>query len=289
MLPHKSTGEHDVTIVVAVATTSGLVLASDSATTQQLPTVGGDLRTASIWNSADKIFNLRKTWPIGTMTFGRANFSGLPVATHCKDLRARFAGQLSDSAYPALDAASFAVEDVAQSLRDYFRKVYDDDPGDLLGFIVGGFGSGEQSPELWQVLIGDSDDKVEQLMPPGENGIFHQGMTDAISRLIDGVAQDTPYALTLMGVPTADAEQAAEVLKTNLTVTLAWRGMPLGESVDLARFLVETTIHFVRFAPGDPSVGGPVEIAALTRHEGFKWVQRKHYYPPDLNPIEDVS
>jgi hypothetical protein len=55
-----------MTIVVAVVTTGSLVLASDSATTQQLATTNGDLRTSSIWNSADKIVNLRKTWPIGS-------------------------------------------------------------------------------------------------------------------------------------------------------------------------------------------------------------------------------
>jgi len=27
------------------------------------------------------------------------------------------------------------------------------------------------------------------------------------------------------------------------------------------------------------SVGGAVEIAAITKHEGFRWVQRKSFYP----------
>ena len=31
------------------------------------------------------------------------------------------------------------------------------------------------------------------------------------------------------------------------------------------------------------SVGGAVEIAAITKHEGFRWVQRKEVYPPNLN------
>jgi hypothetical protein len=47
---------------------------------------------------------------------------------------------------------------------------------------------------------------------------------------------------------------------------------------------VDTAIQFSRFMPGPQTVGGPIEIAAISKHEGFKWVQRKHYYTRDLNP-----
>jgi hypothetical protein len=53
--------------------------------------------------------------------------------------------------------------------------------------------------------------------------------------------------------------------------------------VDLARFLVETTIGCVRFAVFLPkSVSGAVEIAAITTHEGFRCVQRKSFYPAGI-------
>jgi hypothetical protein len=32
------------------------------------------------------------------------------------------------------------------------------------------------------------------------------------------------------------------------------------------------------------SVGGPIEIAAVTKHEGFRWVKRKYNFSRDLNP-----
>ena len=60
--------------------------------------------------------------------------------------------------------------------------------------------------------------------------------------------------------------------------------MPIQDAIDLAHFLVETTIGFVRLAVFLPkSVGGAVEIAAITKHEGFRWVQRKSFYPAGLN------
>jgi hypothetical protein len=44
------------------------------------------------------------------------------------------------------------------------------------------------------------------------------------------------------------------------------------------------TATYYRFAPGHQLVGGPTEVAAITKHEGFKWVKRKLYYHDDLNP-----
>jgi hypothetical protein len=59
---------------------------------------------------------------------------------------------------------------------------------------------------------------------------------------------------------------------------------PIQDAIDLARFLVETTKGFVRFATSrSKTVGGPIEVAAITKHEGFKWVQRKHFFPSEFN------
>ena len=60
--------------------------------------------------------------------------------------------------------------------------------------------------------------------------------------------------------------------------------MPIQDAIDLAEFFVDTTAMFTRFKRGAGTVGGPTESAAITKHEGFKWVRRKHYYDEALNP-----
>jgi hypothetical protein len=56
--------------------------------------------------------------------------------------------------------------------------------------------------------------------------------------------------------------------------------MPIQDAIDLARFLVETTIGFIRSTVFLPkSVGGVVEIAAITKHEGFRWVTGRMCIP----------
>lgn len=276
-----------MTVVVAVVTPDGLALASDSATTQSMLDGSGVVRTSNVWNSANKIFNLRKQWPIGAMTFGRAAIGGISIASHAKDLRVRLSGEVQDSAVAALDEHSFTVEQVANALSTYFsRKIAEvAEPKSELGFLIAGISANELSPEVWEVVLGEGDLSISQVTSPGSTEIVHQGMGDAITRLVDGAGQGLGNALEAMNaLDVGQGEAFAAAVRAQLKMQWAWPGMPLAEIIDMARFLVETQINFTRFMPGDAMVGGPIEIAALTKHEGFKWVQRKHYYRPDLNP-----
>lgn len=60
--------------------------------------------------------------------------------------------------------------------------------------------------------------------------------------------------------------------------------MPIQDAIDLAEYLVNLTVMWSRFTPGAAVVGGPIEIAAITKHEGFKWIRRKFYFDKALNP-----
>lgn len=67
--------------------------------------------------------------------------------------------------------------------------------------------------------------------------------------------------------------------------TLILTAAPIQDAINLARFLVETTAGFIQFSvTRQKTVGGPTEIAVITKHEGFKWVQRKHFFSSEFNP-----
>jgi hypothetical protein len=73
-----------------------------------------------------------------------------------------------------------------------------------------------------------------------------------------------------------DRDQTAALLQKitpDFYETLVMPAMPVQDAIDLARYLVETTIGFMRFSIARAkTVGGPIEVAAITKHEGFKWV-----------------
>lgn len=56
------------------------------------------------------------------------------------------------------------------------------------------------------------------------------------------------------------------------------------ELADVAYSLVELTSRKRRYSSDPDSVGGPIDVAILTKNEGFIWVRRKHYFDVALNP-----
>jgi len=60
--------------------------------------------------------------------------------------------------------------------------------------------------------------------------------------------------------------------------------MPVQEAIDVVRYLADVVVGYVRFTPGALMVAPPIDLAAITAHDGFRWVARKRWYDPRLNP-----
>ncbi|MDZ3830350.1 MAG: hypothetical protein U0S50_00865 [Sphingopyxis sp.] len=59
--------------------------------------------------------------------------------------------------------------------------------------------------------------------------------------------------------------------------------MPKPEMARMAEALVNLTSIKRRVSRGMETVGGPIDVAVISQAEGFVWVKRKHYFPPELN------
>lgn len=61
-------------------------------------------------------------------------------------------------------------------------------------------------------------------------------------------------------------------------------GLPPSEMAELAETLVMLESLKEKVTQRTQSVGGPVDVAVITRSEGLVWIKRKHYFRADLNP-----
>jgi hypothetical protein len=59
--------------------------------------------------------------------------------------------------------------------------------------------------------------------------------------------------------------------------------MPKSEMAKMAEALVNLTSIKRRVSRGMETVGGPIDVAVISQSDGFVWVQRKHYFPQELN------
>lgn len=51
----------------------------------------------------------------------------------------------------------------------------------------------------------------------------------------------------------------------------------------MAEAVVNLTSIKKRVSRGMETVGGPIDVAVISQSEGFVWIKRKHYFPPELN------
>jgi hypothetical protein len=284
-----------MTIAISLVVGDGVVLGTDSATSIVLP---GE-RYHNIYLNAEKTINLVKGLPLGLMTYGLGSLGQLSIASLARALREQLSGDADDPIVPALDPLTYTVEEAANLVRRFFydemyAKLYppresahpdvpageEPDPEQpateypTLGFIVAGISAGSYFPEVWTIFIGPDGrcGDPELRVAPGSAGVIDFfGQPEALHRLVYGWSKEAYRRLVGAGL----SDQAANEVLVSETA-LAHPGMPIQDAIDLVQYLADVTAGYMRFKPGIPSVAPPIDIATITRFQGFKWVRRKH-------------
>jgi hypothetical protein len=60
--------------------------------------------------------------------------------------------------------------------------------------------------------------------------------------------------------------------------------LPKDELANMAESLVSLTSFKKRMSMNAETVGGPVDVAVISKGDGFIWIRRKHYFDPRYNP-----
>jgi len=272
-----------MTIAISMKVNDGIVLAADSAASIMAEIPGTEeIGVINIHEHADKVFNLEKGSPIGAITWGIGGIGNSSISTLMKDFRKEPNG---------VPGGEIDIQDVTHRLVDFvyerhYRPAFETwKKKPNIGFMVVGYSRGEDFAEEWLFEIVDG-----QLVAPrkirGENesGLTWNGEIEVIARLYLGFGSRIGDALRDIGLEHDLVEKTIGGLRQRLSVPLVVPAMPIQDAIDLAEFLVETTVKFSQYSPGAPTVGGPIDIAAITKHEGFRWVRRKHYFKAELNP-----
>jgi hypothetical protein len=276
-----------MTVCVAICVCDGIVVAADSAATMVATNQAGQTVVANVYHHGNKVFNLCHGLPICAMTAGMASIGMAGIHTLAKDFRKKLA---SEQDY-RIDANNYTIEDVATKARRFlFEDKYAASPlppPHSLDFWIGGYSSLSDMPELWRVsIVNGACPAPAELNRAGKTGIHWCGRGEAIQRLVIGFDQELETALATSGMDAAEIPKLLGMLRTSSERYLSDPRMPIQDAIDLAQFLVETTKGYFRFLPGADVVGGDTDVAVVTRHEKFKWVKRKHFYPQHLNPME---
>lgn len=271
-----------MTVCVAIKVHDCLVFAADSASTLSSIDENGQQSVLNVYNNADKVFNLHRKLPIMAMTAGMGHLAGRSIASIAKEFRIR----LTDG---DLNVDEYTVEDIADGAKEFIEAKYNSAKElghtGALEFWVGGYGSKNDHAEVWKISLADGlVSEPEQLVGVDDSqSINWGGQGLAVARLVLGIDPLFIDVTTNAGVANDDAVKIFQTARAGLEVPLIDAAMPIIDVIRFAEFLVKTTIGFYSFKHGADIVGGACDIATVTKHEGFKWIKRKHYYPRELN------
>lgn len=287
-----------VTVALYVKVFDGIVLATDSATTLVGALPSGHI-IEQVYNNADKVFHLHRQLPVAAMTWGQGVVGPASISSLSKSFRLRLMGRDPKFSADELDITNFTVKDVADRASKMFGQAAKDAgwtefPAEL-GYLVVGISSKCDQAEAWLLEFSGKTltPKPRQVLKDIDYGFTAYAQPDAVNRLFNGYDDRLRESLITAGMTQGmdrnQAEQQVDSVLATFKLEPVQPGMPLPDAIELARFMVETTEGYARFRIGADTVGGPVEVASISPHEGFKWINRKHYYSPALNPGENLA
>jgi len=144
--------------------------------------------------------------------------------------------------------------------------------------------------EMVHSFLRGIDQKLKEHMQSSTKNLF-QGAVEGIFGILE---RDDP----------ASAKRLQKAIQPKLTKLMnglfedwdeksSWYWMPIIEIVSslpkdelasMAEALVNLTKFKRRITPERETVGGPIDVAVISKGDGFVWIKRKHYFEASLNP-----
>lgn len=118
--------------------------------------------------------------------------------------------------------------------------------------------------ETIKLVLANIQNSVKQVNPGLSNAIDQIDITPIVQSYVNGIAkfkQENAISPLMSTIATMEKEDLAE----------------------LAENLIYLTSLKRRITPDMESVGGPVDVAIVSKGDGFIWIKRKHYFDPALN------
>lgn len=262
-----------------------MVIATDSASTLQVLS-GGQVVVGKIFNNATKVKQV-KDYPIGLATWGVGNFGARSVISLVEEFeeiklepldgkRRLPSGEPVNVREKSETIMKFLMDAYTKHLPDASGLPPEQRPG--AGFVVGGYSSDGFFAEQYAFAVPEGIVKEARPNLPTckpDFGANWYGQTDAIIRLHFGRDERVFELLRGLGVDEKTVLQFSELTRTQLQYPILFDGMPLLDAIDFADYLVSVVIGRFRHSLGAPVCGAPVDVAAINRSDGFRWVRRK--------------
>ncbi|MEK3673514.1 hypothetical protein [Paenibacillus sp. FSL R10-2771] len=127
--------------------------------------------------------------------------------------------------------------------------------------------------------------------------LLKSSMSDLANKLAEEIQGRMDYEEEDLNKLTNNLQEITEeLLESYMDQTFQYRrenhALPLVDTIDIMpkeelAVIAETMVNLTSFkrkiSSDSETVGGPVDVALITKGDGFIWIKRKHYFDPNLN------
>ena len=230
-----------MTLAIVVKGTEGVALAVDSRVTLtlMLTVQPGTPQTIlpATYDNATKLLHVAKQKFVGAITYGNAIFDPKQPRTASSFLP-EFEASLPDERISVWD---FATK-LGKFYLDRWNVGQQAQGAEPASFMVSGYDEGEAYGRLYTVVVPTQINPQEILV--NDFGANWGGQIATVNGLLNGAA-------------------------------IPWQLLPLQDCVDVAILAVKTTAEIQKFVTDIRGVGGPIDVAVITKTDGFRYLQSK--------------
>jgi len=255
----------------------GIVLAADSRVTlmaqQVLVPNQPPVHVPSTYDNATKLLKVGGQKHVGAVTYGIGAIGQREPRT-------------PHSYIPELEQElkadeRLSVQDFAQRLSRFFLEKWKSENmpttsvQDMV-FIVGGYDEGAAYGRVFDILIPSRPTPTEYHVGAGEFGLVWGGQREYADRLIQGFDGRLPELVQqFLNLDGTKRDELFRHLGQCLQAPIPFGFLPLQDCVDLAIFLIRTTIVMQHWLVGVRGVGGAIDVAIIREPDGFEEIQKK--------------
>ena len=309
-----------MTAIVGILNKRGIAIASDSAVTftnaiQEVAIQNKNEKVISVKdkvvNSGDKMLRLKDNQPVAVMIVGNSLLTKLPW-----DVIVRWYRKQNDSSgFPKLEdyVQQFKVFVDSEIIASHIKNDVVFKEKERTFLVFAGYGEDEAYPSICQYEVtGINKSKLQwqlsgsaNISGEQESNIFTSGQSDIIDaielgiqnerigvirkrfqtliedlltqNLLDSLIGKIDYPAIRQEVADLIRESGKEHLRQHLE---AIKQFDLQKMACLAENLIKATELHRKITFRQEGVGGLIDLAVITREDGFQWLNRKSWYEP---------
>jgi hypothetical protein len=251
----------------------GIVLAADSRVTLTAEMKRGEqtMLLPSTYDNATKLLRINRHEFVGVVTYGLGAIgqsTPRTVHSYLPELEGKLAAQdrLTVEEYASECGAFFEDQWKTSMPKDY--------QGPDIVFLVGGFDPEEPYGRVFRLSVPSSPEPEEQ--NADQFGITWGGQLEYTTRLLKGFDPELPSVVQqCLGLDDEERDKLTTHLDGALSSHIPYEFLPLQDCVDLSIFLIRTTMRLQNWSVGVRGVGGAIDVATVTRVDGFQPIQQK--------------